>query len=232
MSSSAAGNKRREYDIMKLMMSDFEVEMSDDGAEFYVGLDGPRDTAYEGGRWRVRVSLPREYPFRSPSVGFSTRIFHPNIDEASGSVCLDVINQMWSPMYELVNVFSVFLPQLLAYPNPSDPLNPEAAALMLGEPERFKAKVRDYVARFACEPAAARAGSKPRNPSTASAGSTSSNGSTSSTSSMLSAAAVSEPASAPASASSSCSSATYKEEEDDLPSLSDASDAGDMELDL
>ncbi len=210
---------------MQLMMSDFEVEMSDDGAEFYVGLDGPRDTAYEGGRWRVRVALPREYPFRSPSVGFSTRVFHPNIDEASGSVCLDVINQMWSPMYELVNVFSVFLPQLLAYPNPSDPLNPEAAALMLGEPERFKAKVRDYVARFAYEPAAARAGSKPRHPSTASAGSAGS------TSSMLSTA-VSEPASAPASASSSCSSATYKEEEDDLPSLSDASDAGDMELDL
>jgi ubiquitin-conjugating enzyme E2 H len=227
MSSTAAGNKRREHDIMKLMMSDYEVEMSDDGAEFYVGLDGPRDTAYEGGRWRVRVTLPREYPFRSPSVGFSTRIFHPNIDEASGSVCLDVINQMWSPMYELVNVFSVFLPQLLAYPNPSDPLNPEAAALMLGEPERFKAKVRDYVARFACEPAAARAGSKPRNPSTASAGSVGS------TSSVLSAA-VSEPASAPASATSTSSSATYKEEEeeDDLPSLSDASDAGDMELDL
>ncbi|KAJ2286258.1 ubiquitin-conjugating enzyme E2 H, partial [Coemansia sp. RSA 2706] len=76
-------------------------------------------------------------------------IFHPNIDELSGSVCLDVINQTWSPMFDLLNIFESFMPQLLRYPNPTDPLNGEAAALMMRDTAAYEAKVRDYVLRFA-----------------------------------------------------------------------------------
>ncbi|KAI0026117.1 ubiquitin-conjugating enzyme/RWD-like protein [Xylariomycetidae sp. FL0641] len=76
-------------------------------------------------------------------------IFHPNIDESSGSVCLDVINQTWSPMFDLINIFEVFLPQLLRYPNASDPLNGEAAALLMREPKSYDKKVREYVERHA-----------------------------------------------------------------------------------
>ncbi|KAI5059904.1 hypothetical protein GOP47_0024324 [Adiantum capillus-veneris] len=67
----------------------------------------------------------------------------------SGSVCLDVINQTWSPMSELVNVFEVFLPQLLLYPNPTDPLNGEAATLMMRDREQYGKKVREYCEKYA-----------------------------------------------------------------------------------
>jgi len=52
-------------------------------------------------------------------------------------------------MFDLVNVFDVFLSQLLSYPNPTDPLNGEAAALQLREPDKYSAKVKEYVAKFA-----------------------------------------------------------------------------------
>eukprot|EP00842_Homolaphlyctis_polyrhiza_P004834 jgi/Hompol1/5351/HPOL_001466-RA len=81
------------------------------------------------------------------------KIFHPNIDELSGSVCLDVINQTWSPMFDMINIFEVFLPQLLRYPNPTDPLNGEAAALLMREPQAYESKVKEYVSRFATKEA-------------------------------------------------------------------------------
>lgn len=58
-----------------------------------------------------------------------------------------------SPPPDLVNVFESFLPQLLLYPNPSDPLNGEAAALLMRDPRAYEAKVRDWVARYATQQA-------------------------------------------------------------------------------
>lgn len=45
-------------------------------------------------------------------------------------------------MFDMINIFEVFLPQLLRYPNPSDPLNGEAASLLLRDPKNYEAKVK------------------------------------------------------------------------------------------
>lgn len=45
-------------------------------------------------------------------------------------------------MFDMINIFEVFLPQLLRYPNPTDPLNGEAASLLMREPKTYEAKVK------------------------------------------------------------------------------------------
>ena len=48
---------------------------------------------------------------------------------------------------DMINIFEVFLPQLLRYPNPSDPLNGEAAALLMRHPKEYEQRVKgtDFV---------------------------------------------------------------------------------------
>lgn len=50
---------------------------------------------------------------------------------------------------ELLNVFDVFIPQLLRYPNPSDPLNGEAASLLMKDVDSYNCKVKGAMDSFA-----------------------------------------------------------------------------------
>lgn len=143
----ASPAQRRQCDFTKLIMHGYEVDLNGGSTQdFFVTFKGPSETIYEGAMYRIHVELPEQYPFASPSIGFEPHtIFHPNIDERSGSVCLDVINQTWTPLYSLVNIFDVFLPQLLRYPNPTDPLNSDAASLFLKDAKRYEARVKELV---------------------------------------------------------------------------------------
>jgi hypothetical protein len=52
------------------------------------------------------------------------------------------LTAVWWIGADLINVFEVFLPQLLLYPNPTDPLNGEAAALMMRDRGHYEQKVK------------------------------------------------------------------------------------------
>jgi ubiquitin-conjugating enzyme E2 H len=108
-------------------------------------LKGPGDTPYSNGVWRISLIFPEQYPFKSPSIGFKDSIYHPNIDYKSGSVCLNVLNENWSPIYTAEHIITTFLPQLLTYPNPDDPLNLEAAELYVADLERYNIKVENLI---------------------------------------------------------------------------------------
>tara|TARA_B100001540_G_scaffold295777_1_gene296893 strand:- start:1331 stop:1786 length:456 start_codon:yes stop_codon:yes gene_type:complete len=96
---------------------------------------GPEDTPWEGGTFKLTLQFTEEYPNKAPTVKFATKMFHPNI-YADGSICLDILQNQWSPIYDVAAVLTS-IQSLLCDPNPNSPANSEAAML-------FRDSVREY----------------------------------------------------------------------------------------
>jgi len=148
-------HKRLLRDIEELRNAGFQIQSEDGKSEltnfetFVTVLQGPKDTPYFGGSWKIRFTFTTMYPFTSPSVGFVDKILHPNVDWASGTICLDALNKKWSPVFSLKHIMESLLPYLLIYPNPNDPLNRDAASMYLDNKEMYNTKVIECVNQHA-----------------------------------------------------------------------------------
>ena len=108
---------------------------------------GPTETPYEGGIFHLKIVFPTDYPFKAPSVSFTTLIYHPNIND-NGSICLDILKDQWSPVLT-VSKLLLSICSLLNEPNPNDPLMPSIANLYKTNREQFNANAREHTLKYA-----------------------------------------------------------------------------------
>lgn len=101
---------------------------------------GPTDSPYEGGVFNLSIEFPEDYPFRPPHVLFLTKVYHPNIS-ASGSICLDILKDKWSPALSISKVL-LSIESLLTDPNPNDPLVPDIANLFIKDRSAYEERAR------------------------------------------------------------------------------------------
>ncbi|KAK4663273.1 hypothetical protein QC763_607130 [Podospora pseudopauciseta] len=120
---------------------------------WHITLTAPPESIYSGGKFGLIVQFPPEYPFKPPTITFATRIYHPNItNETNGSICLSLLKtDNWKPSTKIVTVLEA-IRQLLAEPQPDDPLETRIAEQYKNERKEFEKEARAYVGRYAKGP--------------------------------------------------------------------------------
>ncbi|TVY62289.1 Ubiquitin-conjugating enzyme E2 [Lachnellula suecica] len=104
---------------------------------------GPAETPFEDGTFRLVMHFEEQYPNKPPAVKFISNMFHPNV-YATGELCLDILQNRWSPTYDVAAVLTS-IQSLLNDPNTSSPANVEASNLYKDNRREYTKKVRESV---------------------------------------------------------------------------------------
>ncbi|KAL7822949.1 ubiquitin-conjugating enzyme E2 [Trichoderma gracile] len=106
---------------------------------------GPADTPFEDGTFRLVMQFEEQYPNKPPQVKFISQMFHPNV-YATGELCLDILQNRWSPTYDVAAVLTS-IQSLLNDPNTGSPANVEASNLYKDNRKEYTKRVRETVER-------------------------------------------------------------------------------------
>lgn len=114
-------------------------------------IEGPPESPYEKGLFKLSVQIPDRYPFEPPQIKFITRIYHPNIDDG-GRICADILKTGdkggWKPSINIGTAL-MSLRQLIAVPNPDDPLEVDIAQEFKLEYPQFERKAKEFTKKYA-----------------------------------------------------------------------------------
>lgn len=144
----------------------FGVPDEDNIMSWHGVIFGPEDTPWEGGTFKLTLEFTEEYPNKAPVVKFVSRMFHPNsllLNQKehthtlqpfttrhaqtvyqNGSICLDILQNLWSPIYDVAGILTS-IQSLLTDPNPASPANGEAARLYTENKREYDRRVREVV---------------------------------------------------------------------------------------
>ena len=89
------------------------------------------------------MNFSDQYPNKPPEVQFVTKIFHPNVYN-DGKICLDILQNNWSPVYDVQSIL-ISIQQLLTDPNNKSPANNEASQMHQNNYKEYVRRVKECV---------------------------------------------------------------------------------------
>ena len=131
--------QRLQYELKNAKeLDEYGIVIETDETNIYkwtITMQGPEDSPYQEGTFKLSLEFPSNYPFAPPSINFITKIYHCNVNN-SGGICLDILKDQWSPALT-INKVVLSIISLLNDPNPDDPLIPEIAQIYLNDRAQY-----------------------------------------------------------------------------------------------
>jgi len=131
-----------------------------------VNFFGAPETPYQGCYFKSIINFPHTYPKDPPTIriqrlatekGLNVLLFHPNIYENNGELCMSVLNagqgfmysdaaykqEMWRTAHTAGSIIRSMI-DVLGNPNPESPANPTAGNMYRNDIKQFYSKVDQY----------------------------------------------------------------------------------------
>ncbi|KAJ7632472.1 ubiquitin-conjugating enzyme/RWD-like protein [Roridomyces roridus] len=135
-------------DINKNPIEGITVETKDENLfEWKCAIKADSDSPYKNGTFHFTLSLPQNFPFKAPTVTFTTKIYHPGINE-EGSICVPVLRDEWKPSVTLSSVLAI-IQEKVNNPSPDDPFEPDIAAQLKNDKAKFLAVAKEWTKKHA-----------------------------------------------------------------------------------
>ena len=113
-------------------------------------MRGPKKSPFDGYMFQFEIHFPQDYPNSAPKVICKTKIYHMNIQESTGDVCVSSIKKAegWKNAKDISTVLSsIFI--ILSKPNPDSPYRGDVANLYNSNRAEYEKNVKDWCQKYA-----------------------------------------------------------------------------------
>lgn len=135
-------------DLQKDPLPGISTSLHDGNTHLWdVVIDGPPGSPYEGGKFKLQLVIPEQFPHKAPEIVFQTKIYSPAVMEEKGKLhmCVDMLHK-WAPAAKirrlLGDIYDIFV-------NPSGQANAVVAAALAEHPDQFRATAQEWTRLYA-----------------------------------------------------------------------------------
>ncbi|XP_051868569.1 ubiquitin-conjugating enzyme E2 U-like isoform X2 [Pristis pectinata] len=120
--------------------------VKEDLSEWVATVQGLKDSLWEGAALQLSLKYTADYNSVPPTVTFNTIPFHPNVDAITGKPCVDFLDnpRKWEEHFSLTTIL-LTIQVMLSNPVLENPINVEAAKMLMENPPRYREMVLECV---------------------------------------------------------------------------------------